>query len=183
MEYSFCNINKSKKIIADTANILFNTFQDINTNTWPTYKSALLEVKDCIKKPNICIGICMNDILLGWIGLRPMYEKTWELHPMVIGKEYQSKGLGKILINKLEEQAKKIGIIGIVLGTDDETNRTSISNHEVDEKNICSEIQNIKNIRRHPFEFYQKCGYIIIGIVPNANGLRKPDIWMWKNLL
>ncbi len=183
MGYIFCNINKSKKIISDAAKILFNTFQEINKSSWPTFNSALLEVKDCIKKPNICIGICENDILIGWIGLRPMYEKTWELHPMVISKEYQNKGYGKILINELEEKAKALGIIGIVLGTDDETNRTSISEYEIDGKNICSEIQNLRNLKRHPFEFYQKCGYKIIGIVPNANGLRKPDIWMWKNLL
>ncbi|ENY3597990.1 aminoglycoside N-acetyltransferase AAC(6')-Ia, partial [Acinetobacter baumannii] len=29
---------------------------------------------------------------------------------------------------------------------------------------------------------YKKCGYMIVGIIPNANGKRKPDIWMWKDI-
>jgi aminoglycoside 6'-N-acetyltransferase I len=109
--------------------------------------------------------------------------KTWELHPLVIDKQYQNKGIGKLLLKRIEEKAKEKDIIGILLGTDDEMNRTSLSQHEITESNIFDEILNITNLKRHPYEFYQKCGYTIIGIIPNANGLNKPDIWMWKNLL
>ena len=34
--------------------------------------------------------------------------------------------------------------------------------------------------RGHPFGFYQKLGYVIIGVVPDANGWGKPDIIMGK---
>jgi len=33
-----------------------------------------------------------------------------------------------------------------------------------------------------PFEFYQKCGFVIVGVVPDANGLGKPDILMAKRV-
>lgn len=33
-----------------------------------------------------------------------------------------------------------------------------------------------------PYEFYQKLGYAIIGVVPDANGLGKPDILMAKRV-
>jgi predicted acetyltransferase len=36
--------------------------------------------------------------------------------------------------------------------------------------------------RRHPFEFYQKLAYVVVGIVPDANGPGKPDILMAKRL-
>ncbi|GHV52380.1 hypothetical protein AGMMS49579_09530 [Spirochaetia bacterium] len=81
-----------------------------------------------------------------------------------------------------EEEAKKAGIIGIVLGTDDETNSTSLSACSLTGENIFSEISNIRNRKNHPYEFYKKCGYSIIGAIPNANGINKPDIWMWKNI-
>jgi aminoglycoside 6'-N-acetyltransferase I len=75
MKYTFININISNKIVEDATNVLFKTFQEINKISWPTFESALHEVKECIEAPNICIGICINDILAGWVGLRPMYVK------------------------------------------------------------------------------------------------------------
>lgn len=158
------------------------SFLDIGNNSWPDMKSATKEVEECIEKPNICLGIHENEKLLGWIGLRPMYKLTWELHPLVISTQYQNKGIGRLLINELEKKAKQIGIIGIVLGTDDEYFKTSLSAVDLYGENILDEIRTIKNIKNHPYEFYQKCGYSIVGVIPDANGKRKPDIWMWKKI-
>jgi aminoglycoside 6'-N-acetyltransferase I len=43
-------------------------------------------------------------------------------------------------------------------------------------------IANIRNLHGHPFEFYQKCGFVIVGVVPDANGLGKSDILMAKRV-
>ena len=43
-------------------------------------------------------------------------------------------------------------------------------------------IANIRNLKGHPYEFYQKLGYTITGVVPDANGIGKPDILMSKRL-
>ncbi len=40
----------------------------------------------------------------------------------------------------------------------------------------------IRNPGGHPYEFYQKLGYVIVGVVPDANGFGKPDIYMAKSL-
>jgi hypothetical protein len=37
---------------------------------------AMETVSECLIGENICIGIKTNIQLIGWIGLRPMYEKT-----------------------------------------------------------------------------------------------------------
>ena len=151
---------------------------------WPNLdeKMAIKEVNECIIDPNICIGIKIENKLIGWVGLRPMYEKTWELHPFVIKIEFQGKGFGKILLNELEKLARKREIIGIFVGSDDETNKTSLSENEITAENIFNEIKNIKNFGKHPYEFYLKCGFNIIGVIPNANGYKKPDILLWKDM-
>ena len=182
MDYSFCNINDSEETKREAARILYITFTGINKNAWPDLETALIEVDECIQEPNICLGIKADNELAGWIGLRPMYEKTWELHPMVIKKEHQGKGYGKQLLYELERLGRLKGVIGIFAGSDDETNSTSLSERELNEENIFQEIMNVKNYKNHPYEFYRKCGYIITGIIPNANGLKKPDILLWKDI-
>lgn len=183
MNYQIVNIAEQSKYQIDAARILMKTFTDLGNNTWPDIATAMNEIDECIDLPNICIGIILDNYLVGLVGLRPMYKETWELHPLVIKKEYQGKGLGKKLLYELEIRAKKQGLIGIVLGTDDENNKTSLSQLNITETNIFDSIINIKNINKHPYEFYKKNGYIIVGVIPNANGKNKPDIWMWKSLL
>ncbi len=47
---------------------------------------------------------------------------------------------------------------------------------------VYQHIKTIQNLRRHPYEFYQKLGYVIVGVLPDANGLGKPDIFMAKKV-
>jgi aminoglycoside 6'-N-acetyltransferase I len=44
-------------------------------------------------------------------------------------------------------------------------------------------VTHIKNLKRHPYEFYQKLGYVIVGVMPDANGLGLPDILMAKSVV
>ena len=182
MKYNFCNIGESENTKRMAAEILYKTFTGIDKDAWSDMESALIEVDECIEKPNVCIGIKIEDELIGWVGLRPMYKTTWELHPMAVKKEFWRKGCGKILLDEIERIALEKGIIGIFAGSDDETFSTSLSDKKINGENIFKEITNIKNYKNHPYEFYQKCGYTIIGVVPNANGDRKPDIYLWKNI-
>lgn len=162
--------------------VLFEAFRDRNIPAWPTIDDARREVRECAEDKYICIGIMEGNRLLGWAGLRPMYDYTWELHPMVIRPECQRKGLGRKLLDEVEREARNRGIIGIALGTDDETFETSLSLKELNASNIYDELKNVRNLGKHPFEFYAKCGYMVVGVIPDANGPCKPDIWMWKRL-
>ena len=58
---------------------------------------------------------------------------------------------------------------------------TSIGNVDL-YPNVFEHLKNITNLKGHSFEFYQKLGYVIIGVIPDANGPGKPDILMAKRL-
>ena len=142
-----------------------------------------MEVVECLAEKNICIGIVEAGKLIALAGLRPLYsEITWELHPMVVAFNQQKKGIGTNLLKKIEQLAKVRGIVNIVLGTDDEQGQTSLFGKDLYKEDLYDQIRNIENIANHPYEFYQKMGYKIIGAIPDANGRGKPDIWMGKRL-
>jgi len=74
------------------------------------------------------------------------------------------------------------GGMTLYLGTDDEHGATSLSEGDLFQDPF-RKISEIRNYKGHPYEFYQKMGYIIIGVLPDANGIGKPDVWMAKSLV
>jgi hypothetical protein len=48
---------------------------------------------------------------------------------------------------------------------------------------VCEHLAHIRNPEHHPHELCQKQGYVIVGVIPDANGLGKPDILMAKSVV
>ena len=72
------------------------------------------------------------------------------------------------------------GVI-INLGCDDESGATSLYGANLYDDTF-GKITNIKNTGGHPFSFFEKLGYKIVGVFPDANGVGKPDILMAKRI-
>ncbi len=152
-------------------------------DAWKTIDEGLEEIQ--IIRNEGFIRVALDDTgetVLGWIGGLPEYDgNVWELHPMVVHAHYQKQGIGLALVADFEQQVKNRGGLTIQLGTDDEDNMTSLANCDLYD-NLPDRIDRIQNLKRHPYEFYQKCGYKIIGVIPDANGRGKPDIMMGKRV-
>ncbi len=58
-----------------------------------------------------------------------------------------------MLMEEVEKAAQENNIIGIILSSGDEANKTSLSDKEITGENIIEEIKNIKNYKNHPYEF------------------------------
>lgn len=166
-----------KDRIHQTAIILQESFE-----AWPTYEEALNEVMDSMVEGKISRVLINNDgKVVGWIGGESQYNgKVWEIHPLVVDKAYRQNGLGRMLVMDFEKQVAEKGGITIILGSDDETDHTNASNQDLYTdipgfiKNFHSEV--------HPANFYMKLGFVIVGFIPDANGLGKPDIIMAKRV-
>jgi aminoglycoside 6'-N-acetyltransferase I len=163
--------------VKEAAEILIESFPH-------SYSScAVEEIEKCLHEDRIAIMAVEEDKIVGFVGAIPQYGITgWELHPIVVRKTKQNKGIGTLLIKALEKEVANKGGITIYLGTDDEFNKTSLSNEDLYE-NTFDKIRNIKNFKKHPYEFYQKMGYKIVGVIPDVNGIGKPDIWMAKRII
>lgn len=167
----------NSKLIHEAAELLIESFP------YSYSERAIEEVRKCLAVDRIALMAVEDGKLNGFIGAIPQYGRTgWELHPLVVRKSHQFQGIGSLLVKTLEKEVAKSGGITIYLGTDDEFNQTSLSNTDLYVDTFVK-IEGIKNYRNHPYEFYQKMGYIIVGVIPDANGIGKPDIWMAKRIV
>jgi aminoglycoside 6'-N-acetyltransferase I len=99
----------------------------------------------------------------------------------VVDPARQGQGIGRALVTALEAEVYARGGVAIFLGSDDEDGMTSLAGVDL-YPDVAGHIRSIRNLKHHPFEFYQKLGYTIVGVIPDANGLGKPDIIMAKRI-
>jgi aminoglycoside 6'-N-acetyltransferase I len=158
-------------LISQAATLLVGGFKEHWPNGWPNMDAALEEMREALEPGKICrVAIDGTGIVLGWIGGIPHYDNNaWELHPLVVHPAHQGKGIGRALVTDLEAQVRARGGITLYLGTDDEDEMTSLSQVDL-YKNTWEHIANIQNLKGHPYEFYQKMGFTIVGVIPDANG-------------
>lgn len=163
------------KSIQHAAELLLNCFE----HSWSTLEEAIEEVKESLGSDRISrVAIDEQGNLIGWISGVKQYEgNVWGMHPLVVNKSWQSKRIGTLLVDDFERRVSEKGGLTILLGTDDEDSSTSVGGI-----GIYNNLQDIRNLKNHPFEFYQKVGYKIVGVIPDANGIGKPDILMAKRV-
>lgn len=174
---------ENEALIKQAAALLYESFVGVSA-AWPTLAEALEEVHDSIGEGHISrVAVDQGtDMVLGWIGGKSMYDgNVWELHPLVVKDSVRGKGIGRALVEDLEKQVALCGGLTIWLGTDDENGATTLTDADLYE-NLAEKIGGIRNLKRHPFEFYQKVGFSIVGVMPDANGIGKPDIYMAKRV-
>jgi aminoglycoside 6'-N-acetyltransferase I len=118
----------------------------------------------------------------GWIGAIRGYSHALELHHLVVDPPWQRKGIGGALVAALEERAAAEGYLVVHLGTDDEVGGTSLFDVDLF-PNALAKLAHIQpSPSGHPFFFYRSIGYEPIGLLPDANGFGRPDIYMAKRV-
>lgn len=158
---------------------------DLLQKIWPdSYADcAEEEIAGCLEAGKIALAMVDGETLCGFVGAMPQYGVTgWELHPLAVSEEYRWQGIGAKLCMALESRLKERGCLTIYLGSDDVDGATTLSHTNLFE-NTFAKISEIKNIKQHAYEFYEKIGYKIVGVIPDANGIGKPDIWLAKSLV
>jgi aminoglycoside 6'-N-acetyltransferase I len=152
-------------------------------HAWETMPEAHDEIREIRAKGFIRVAIDdTGHQVLGWIGGLPEYDgNVWELHPLVVQPAHQRQGIGRALVADFEQQVATRGGLTVILGSDDEDDMTSLAGVDLYDQ-LPEKLANIQNFKQHPYEFYLKCGYSLIGVVPDANGRGKPDIILGKRI-
>lgn len=183
------DLNSGREAAVNQAAVILHEAFAGRQSEWPDLEAALIEVRESLQ-PGRLSRIAVDDDrnVLGWIGGISQYGgNVWELHPLVVSSAHRGKSVGSSLVTDLIRLVGERGAHTLWLGTDDEMNQTSLSGVDL-YPNVLSHVTGIKNLGGHPYEFYLKQGFEIVGVMPDANGPGKPDIYMarrvgepWKN--
>jgi aminoglycoside 6'-N-acetyltransferase I len=163
--------------------LMMDAFREHSPNYCPDIETTLEEVRDLFRPGHVGrMAVDAQGTILGVIGAQPhYYGHAWELHPLAVHPEHQRKGIGRALVADLEERVRERGALTLFLGTDDEDDQTTLSGVDL-YPNPLEHLDRIRNLRGHAYEFYQKLGFVIVGVMPDANGWGKPDIFMAKRV-
>jgi aminoglycoside 6'-N-acetyltransferase I len=128
------------------------------------------------------IAVGPDGRVAGWCGGLPEYDgRVWELHPMAVRPDRQRRGIGRLLLADFEARVRARGGRTIVLATDDVDGATSAWGVDL-YPDLWRHLRDLTTYADHPVAFYRKCGYVVHGLVPDANGWGRPGILMAKRV-
>lgn len=171
------------------AALLVDAFRELAPRAWPTLAEALDEVTGALEPGKLCRAALDDEAapagdpaVLGWVGGIPEYDgNAWELHPLAVAPAHQGRGVGRALVADLEARVAERGGLTLYLGTDDEPGWTTLAGVDV-YPDVSGHLARARDLRGHPLGFYLRLGYVIVGVVPDANGFGRPDILMAKRV-
>lgn len=170
-------------LIEQLAYMAHAAFQAHAPGWLPTIQDAKAEVFESLESKKISrVLIDERRQPLGWIGAIPQSGgRIWEIHPLAVAPAAQGRGYGRALVTDIEQLARAAGTLTLVVGTSDATNATTLSGMDL-YADPASAIAGIRALRNHPYTFYERLGFKIVGIIPDADGVGKPGIMLAKRI-
>jgi len=156
-------------------------FRPSAEHRWATHEEALAEVDESLQddRPRASIVAIAGGRAVGWVAGYRTYDHAFELHPLVVDHAWQGRGVGRRLVALFEDHAAAAGALTVYLGSDDTSGRTSLGGEGLFGA-VLARAGRIRDVGGHPLGFYVRCGYEVVGVLPDVNGLGKPDIWLAK---
>jgi aminoglycoside 6'-N-acetyltransferase I len=169
-------------LIEQTATVLYEAFRT-RSAAWPSLAAAREEVRASLEPGRISrVMVDRDGRVIGWIGgISPYDGFVWELHPLVVADGHRRQGIGRMLVQNLERLVETRGALTLWAGSDDEQYETTLGGADL-YADLPAAIRDVRNLRQHPYEFYLRLGFSIVGVMPDANGRGKPDIYLAKRV-
>ena len=148
----------------------------------PTPAEAREQLRLALAPERVCLIAGAGDEVLGWVGGIPQYSHAWELHPLVVRPDVRGRGIGRALVAALEDRVRARGALTLYLGTDDDGPDPGTSAGGIDLfPDPLAHAARLAVIA-HPVGFYRRVGFVVVGLIPDANGYGKPDVLMAKRV-
>ena len=180
----YISIDPADSIMIDELADLTYEASKMHAPDWlPTAADARLRVLQAAAPDRINRVLLNPDAkALGWIGVTPInHGRIWELHPLAVAPAEQGKGYGKTLVDEVERLAQARGVLGLLVGTSDETGATPLYGVDL-YQNPCELLNRLTGAEQHAVTFWRKVGFTVVGVVPDAEGRGRPGITLAKRV-
>lgn len=141
------------------AQLLVEEFREIAPDAWPNISKARETVVECLQSGPVRVAR-IEQTIVGWIGGRHAYSRVWELHPLVVARTTQKRGIGSALVADLERIVAVRGAMTLILGSDDEVGLTSLAGLELYPDPL-AHLARLQDRGGHAFTFYLRCGFVV----------------------
>jgi aminoglycoside 6'-N-acetyltransferase I len=151
---------------------------------WADLAAARAEVATFLAGDGDRLGLAALEggRLVGWAGALRHSPHAWELHPLAVEPARQRRGVGRALVAAVEAAARAEGTLTLWLGTDDDFGGTSLFGADLYPDVLGHLARLAPTAAGHPFAFYRRLGYAVVGVLPDAAGPGRHDILMAKRL-
>ena len=168
--------------IEAAARLLHTAFSRLGA--WTTMAEARQEVVQSFGADRVSrVAVDSDGAVIGWIGAIRDYDGlAWELHPLVVDESWRRQGVGRALVTDLEALLATRGALTLWTGSDDLAGETSLSGADL-YKALPEALGALRSWGFHPLPFYRRLGFQVIGVMPDANGPGRPDIFLGKKLV
>lgn len=159
------------------AAVLHDASAPCTPQPWPTLADALAEVQHAFAADRVALAAMDDDRLVGWAAALPTSYggQTWELHPLVVDPPAQGAGVGTALVDGLLERLGTRAAGTLLVSTTDGDRATSIGGIDLF-PGVLDHLRTVRERRRHPLGFLRRCGFEVVGVVPDAAGPGRHDI-------
>jgi len=167
--------------IEEAAELLHAAFSPLGV--WTTVAEARDEVIGSISADRVSrVARSPQGAVIGWVGAIRQYDGlVWELHPIVVDEPHRRHGVGRALILDLEAILTARGGLTLWAGSDDLGGETSLGGVDLYSA-LPKRLAAVHSWGGHPLPFYRRLGFHVIGVMPDANGPGRPDIFLAKRL-
>lgn len=150
---------------------------------WTTMSEARDEVAASFGDDRMSRAAITDDgMVLGWIAAIRQYDGlVWELHPIVVDERFRRHGVGRALVNDLEARLSERGALTLWAGSDDIELETSLGGIDLYATDFAAQGL-VESWGSHPLPFYRRLGFKIVGVMPDANGRGRPDVFLAKRI-
>ena len=165
----------------EAARILLEALAHV-PSAWHDIGAARQEVSSFLTDPDrMAIAAIESDRLRAWIGCHSPFRPR--LGAASAGGRSRPPGAGLRHGVGQRAGAKRAGVkIGAIwLGADDDFGGTSLYGADL-YPDVLGHLRRINLRGKHPYMFYQRVGFAVVGVLPDVNGRGRHDILMAKRI-